>query len=134
MSTKTFSLDSFYQLLKGRVFYNLNYQNWLLDSINNATVPVHPKFGPVINEFVLWLDPLLMFTTDYSRPKNSTFLTDQCHKIPEEVVRGYFQDCTAISTTQILMLLYILTFNDYIIAFKTDPKLTAINNTKEQTG
>lgn len=54
MSKKTFNLDSFYQLLKGRVFYNINYQNWLLESINNATTPIHPKFGSVINEFVLW--------------------------------------------------------------------------------
>lgn len=32
------------------------------------------------------------------------------------------------------MLLYILTFNDYIIAFQTEPKLMSMNNTKEQKG
>lgn len=32
------------------------------------------------------------------------------------------------------MLLYILTFNDYIIAFRTEPKLMSMNNVKEQKG
>ncbi|CAO3655350.1 unnamed protein product [Mucor fragilis] len=115
MSKKSFNLDSFYQLLKGRVFHNIDYQSWLLECMKNAALPIHAKFGPVINEFVL-----------------STFLTDQCQRIPENVVEAYFEDCSTISTSQILMLLYILTFNDYIIAFKTEPKLMSMNNAKEQ--
>lgn len=53
MNKKPFNLDSFYQLLKGRVFHNIDYQSWLLECMKNATLPIHPKFGPVINEFVL---------------------------------------------------------------------------------
>jgi hypothetical protein len=56
MSKRSFNLDSFYQLLKGRVFHNIGYQSWLLDCIHNATLPVHSKFSPVINEFVLRYD------------------------------------------------------------------------------
>ncbi|CAO0792117.1 unnamed protein product [Mucor circinelloides] len=115
MSKKSFNLDSFYQLLRGRVFHNVDYQSWLLECMKNATLPIHPKFGPVINEFVL-----------------STFLTDQSQRIPETVVDAYFEDCSTICTSQILMLLYILTFNDYIIAFRTEPKLMSMNNVKEQ--
>jgi hypothetical protein len=43
-------------------------------------------------------------------------------------VQSYFEDLTSISTTQVLMLLYVLTFNDYIIAFKTEPKLMALGS------
>lgn len=64
----------------------------------------------------------------------STFLTDQSQRIPETVVDAYFEDCSTICTSQILMLLYILTFNDYIIAFRTEPKLMSMNNVKEQKG
>lgn len=69
---------------------------------------------------------------------NSTFLTPQCQKIPDETVQSYLKDLSNISTTQILMLLYVLTFNDYIIAFKTEPKLVALGSSSpiahEQTG
>jgi hypothetical protein len=70
----------------------------------------------------------------------STFLTDQCLKIPEETIQTYFEDCSNISTKQILILLYVLTFNDYIIAFRTEPKLMALagsssfNIAQEQKG
>lgn len=50
---KTPSLDSFYQLLKGRVFYNIDYQLWLLDYMRQATLPIHPKFSLIINEFAM---------------------------------------------------------------------------------
>ncbi|KAI8092453.1 integrator complex subunit 2 [Gilbertella persicaria] len=111
MIKKSFDLDSFYQLLKARVFHNIDYQTWLLNSMNDATLPIHPKFSLVIDEFV-----------------QSIFLTDQCQKIPEEIIQPYFDDCTTISPTQILVLLYILTFNDYIIAFRTEPKLVALSS------
>ncbi|KAI7898222.1 integrator complex subunit 2 [Cokeromyces recurvatus] len=62
----------------------------------------------------------------------STFLTDQCHKIPEETIKTYFQN-SSHSTTQILLALYVLTFNDYIIAFQTEPKFINQSNVKEQT-
>lgn len=51
---KTPSLDSFYQLLKARVFYNTDYQSWLLDYMKNATLPIHSKIGSIIHEFVTW--------------------------------------------------------------------------------
>lgn len=65
-------------------------------------------------------------------------MTVQCQKIPNDIVQSYFQDLTNISTTQILMLLYVLQFNDYVIAFRTEPKLMALASSSpialEQTG
>ncbi|KAI7897292.1 integrator complex subunit 2 [Mucor mucedo] len=109
MSKKCFNLDSFYQLLKGRVSHNIDYTKWLLDCMTHATLPIHPKFSLVIREFVL-----------------STFMTSTCQKIPNDIVQSYFQDVGNITTTQILMLLYVLQFNDYVIAFRTEPKLMAL--------
>ncbi|KAI9265837.1 integrator complex subunit 2 [Helicostylum pulchrum] len=109
MSKKCFNLDSFYQLLKGRVTHNIDYTKWLLDCMDNATLPIHPKFSLVIKEFV-----------------QSIFLTKHCQKIPNDIVQSHFEDLSSISTTQILMLLYVLTFNDYIIAVRTEPKLMAL--------
>lgn len=53
MSKQCYNLDSFYQLLKGRVVNNNDYTEWLIDCITHATLPIHPKFSLVINEFVL---------------------------------------------------------------------------------
>lgn len=61
MSKKSFNLDSFYQLLKGRVFHNIDYQSWLLECMKNAALPIHAKFGPVINEFVLRYQDIAVF-------------------------------------------------------------------------
>lgn len=68
----------------------------------------------------------------------STFMTSTCQKIPNDTVQSFFQDLGNISTAQILMLLYVLQFNDYVIAFRTEPKLMALANSSpialEQTG
>lgn len=47
------SLESFSQLLKARIFYgNVNYAEWLLNSMVNATLPIQPVFVHAIREFV----------------------------------------------------------------------------------
>lgn len=65
-------------------------------------------------------------------------MTKQCQRIPNDIVQSYFEDLSNISTTQILMLLYVLQFNDYVIAFRTEPKLMALASSStialEQTG
>ncbi|OAD69143.1 hypothetical protein PHYBLDRAFT_149543 [Phycomyces blakesleeanus NRRL 1555(-)] len=108
-SKRSPSLDSFYQLLRGRVFHNTtNYAGWLLDCMSNATLPIHPKFSLVIKEFV-----------------SSIFLVEPLHTIPEDKIVPFFHDCSNPTPTQILLLLYVLQYNDSFIAFKTDPGLIA---------
>lgn len=110
MSTKSFNLDSFYQLLKGNVTHNVDYSKWLIDCMTHATLPIHPKFSLVINQYV-----------------QSSFLTKNCPKLSDELVYSYLSRGSSVpTTTQILMSLYVLTYNDYIIAFRTEPKLMAL--------
>ncbi|RCI07062.1 Integrator complex subunit 2, partial [Rhizopus stolonifer] len=75
MNKKVPSLDSFYQLLKGKVFYNTDYQSWLIECMRQATLPIHPKFSLIINEFAI-----------------STFTVDKIQKIPEEIILDEFRD------------------------------------------
>ncbi|CAO3618231.1 unnamed protein product [Mucor hiemalis] len=77
--------------------------------MTNATLPIHPKFSLVINQYV-----------------QSSFLTKSCPKLSNELVYSYLCNGFTTTTTQILMFLYVLTYNDYIIAFRTEPKLMAL--------
>jgi hypothetical protein len=61
MSKRSFNLDSLYQLLKGRVFSQIDYRAWLLDCMEHATLPLHKNFSLVINEFVQRLVLLIYF-------------------------------------------------------------------------
>lgn len=52
-SKQSFSLESFYQLLRARVFYgNIDYGAWLLHCITTAALPIPALFAPAIKEFV----------------------------------------------------------------------------------
>ncbi|PHZ10671.1 uncharacterized protein RHIMIDRAFT_239493 [Rhizopus microsporus ATCC 52813] len=115
---KTPGLDSFYQLLKARVFYNTDYQSWLLDYMKNATLPIHSKIGSIIHEFV-----------------TCTFIVDKVQRIPENIIIEEFRDCNIITPTQVLLLFYVLTHNDFFIGCRTEPKLIALvaNTSVEQT-
>jgi hypothetical protein len=53
---------------------------------------------------------------------------DQVEKIPEETIEPYFKDCNNITPTQILLLLYLLSYNDFMIASKTEPNMIALVN------
>lgn len=49
----SFSLESFHQLLRGRVFYgNIDYGVWLMQCITTATLPINPMFAVTIKEYV----------------------------------------------------------------------------------
>lgn len=49
-------------------------------------------------------------------------------KIPEEALYAYFQDISTITPVQVLLLLYILMYNEAVIAYKSDPKLMALDH------
>ena len=52
-SKKSFTLESFYQLLHGRIFYgNVDYAQWLMHCIDNASLPIPTIFAHAIKEFV----------------------------------------------------------------------------------
>ncbi|CAO3701938.1 unnamed protein product [Rhizopus stolonifer] len=104
MNKKVPSLDSFYQLLKGQVFYNTDYQSSLIECMRQATLPIHPKFSLIINEFAI-----------------STFTVDKIQKIPEEIL-DEFRDYSKITATQVLLLFYVLTHNDCSLA--VEPSLS----------
>lgn len=92
MSKKSFNLDSFYQLLKGRVFHNIDYQSWLLECMKNATLPIHAKFGPVINEFVLRYDQMTAYKAMTLTLERNQYILDR--PMPENTrgcCRGLFQ-------------------------------------------
>ncbi|ORY95852.1 integrator complex subunit 2 [Syncephalastrum racemosum] len=103
------SLESFSQLLKARIFYgNVNYAEWLLNSMVNATLPIQPGFVHAIREFV-----------------SSVFVVDKVDRIPEETILPYFDesDTRQPTPTQVLLLFYIMSFNETFLTFKTDTKL-----------
>ncbi|CAO3625299.1 unnamed protein product [Cunninghamella blakesleeana] len=103
------NIDNLYQLLKNRVFYKTDYASWLFECIVNVTVPIHPKFGALIKEFVYCV-----------------FLENRIEKIPENWIQPYLNDIYLLTPTHILLTLYMLQFNDAIIAFRTDPKYVAL--------
>ncbi|KAI8138411.1 hypothetical protein BJV82DRAFT_297080 [Fennellomyces sp. T-0311] len=115
-SKKSFTLESFYQLLRGRIFYgNVDYAQWLMHCIANATLPIPPVFALAAKEFVY-----------------SVFLVDRIEKIPEQELLPYFENTNEITIAQVLIAMYILTFHDAIIAFKTDQKLVLTSHQEQQ--
>ncbi|KAI9323255.1 integrator complex subunit 2 [Dichotomocladium elegans] len=107
-SKKSFNLESFHQLLRGRIFYgDMDYGAWLMDCIIHATLPISPMFSIAIKEFVM-----------------SVFVVDRVRKIPEESLLPYFEEPSNISPAQVLIALYVLTYHDALIASKTDPKFS----------
>ncbi|KAL1932240.1 hypothetical protein VTP01DRAFT_9296 [Rhizomucor pusillus] len=111
-SQRSFSIDSFYELLRARVSLDsTDYGTWLLQCIKDAELPVSHVFGPAIREFV-----------------SSVFTEQRVRKIPEEALYAYFQDISTITPVQVLLLLYILMYNEAVIAYKSDPKLMALDH------
>ncbi|CDS07806.1 hypothetical protein LRAMOSA01755 [Lichtheimia ramosa] len=108
----SFSLESFHQLLRGRVFYgNIDYGVWLMQCITTATLPINPMFAVTIKEYV-----------------QSVFHVDRIQPIAEDKLVPFFDNLDNITPAQVLVAFYVLQFHDAIIAFKTDPKLaTAVH-------
>ncbi|KAK9762218.1 hypothetical protein K7432_012268 [Basidiobolus ranarum] len=102
---ESLALTCFNQLLNTRVFqtYGFDIRNWVYQRIIEASLPVSPLLVELIQEY-----------------SSSILSTTTISKIPEKELRNIFSESGPISQKQVLLLLYILSYNQNVIRFKKE--------------
>jgi len=116
-----------YYLLKGRVFskYHVDMSDWVYKQIEEAAEPIHHLLPSLLEELIEWLVSLSLLI---GFPNNikligcyqcSTISTtgSRMKRFSEPLIRQCFQNVASAETKpkEILMLYYVLAFNDRCI-------------------
>ncbi|XP_012557511.2 integrator complex subunit 2 isoform X1 [Hydra vulgaris] len=102
------------QLMKSKVFtkHSIPVKDWLFNQLCCCTTPVHPLMLPLIETFV----HSIINTVGVG--KSSKRQTNSLEEFDEEKILGVFSGfykCVDITTTQILLMLYCLIYQDSLL-------------------